>query len=397
MRSTARRPTALLAVVLALAACVPAGPVAGAAQEPPAAGGTASSGAPRSADAPRPSAVQSLADEPSPPAVEDAVAVVSELADRLQASYVFPDRVPNVVAALEGHRAEGRYDGLDARQLAGRLTEDLRGASGDLHFTLLWEEDAPPPPDPGEEAAARRREAWRREGWGFSRVEVLPGNVGLVELSAFVPPEVAAPAADAALALVADTDALIFDVRTSRGGSGEMVAYLVAHLFAGEPFLLNRFYWRPAGATREMYTPAVAGRRYAERPVYLLTSGSTPSAAEGFSYHLKHLGRATLVGETTAGAAHPVVVEHLDAAPLQIYLPAGRAISPITGTNWEGVGVVPHVPAPAAEALDRAHALALDHLLETETDPRWRRELERVREGLGAAAPDPEDATTGIH
>lgn len=328
------------------------------------------------------------ADESAAPArapAVDAAAVVAELAERIAAAYVFPERVPAIVAALEAGRDAGRYDAADLAAVAQALTTDLRRVSGDLHFTILREEDAPPLAGPGPDAERRRREAWRRDNHGFRRAAVLDGNVGLIEMGGFVPPEVARATAEAALGFVAGTDALLIDLRTSGGGNPEMVGLLIAHLHDGEPFLFNRFYWRPTDATIEWVTPALDRPLYPERPVYLLTSGATPSAAEGFSYHLKHLGRATLVGETTAGAAHPTTSARLESASLVAYLPSGRAISPITGTNWEGVGVVPHVAVPAAEALAVAHGLAIDRLLETTDDPRWARELRRVRQGLPPA------------
>lgn len=324
--------------------------------------------------------------EPPAPAV-DAAAVVAELSARIEATYVFPQKVPAIVAALEAGRDAGRYDGADLAAVARALTDDLVAASADLHFTILTEDDAPPPQrDPAPEAERLRREAWRRDNNGFHRAEVLAGNVGLIEMSGFAPPALARDTAEAALGFVAGSDALIFDLRTSTGGHAEMVGLLLGHLHDGEPFLFNRFYWRPTDSMMEWITPAVDPPLYAERPVFVLTGKSTPSAAEGFSYHLKHLGRATLVGEVTAGAAHPVTTPHLDSAPLVAYLPSGRAISPITGTNWEGVGVIPHVEVPADEALAVAHAMAIDRVLETlgEEDAKWRKELLGVRKGLPA-------------
>jgi hypothetical protein len=324
--------------------------------------------------------------EPPAPAV-DAAAVVAELSERIEATYVFPEKVPAIVAALEAGRDAGRYDGADLAAVAQALTDDLVAASADLHFTIFSEDDAPPPRDPSPDGLRLQREAWRRDNNGFHRVEVLDGNVGLIEMSAFGPPAMAGDTAEAALRFVAGTDALIFDLRSSSGGDPQMVGLLLAHLHDGEPFLFNRFYWRPTDAMMEWVTPAVDPPLYPDRPVFVLTSKTTPSAAEGFSYHLKHLGRATLVGETTAGAAHPVTTPHLDSAPLVAYLPSGRAISPITGTNWEGVGVIPHHEVPAAEALAVAHGMAIDRVLEGlgEGEEKWRNELVEVRKGLPAA------------
>lgn len=309
----------------------------------------------------------------------DPVALVSRVLELVEELYVFPDRVPAVVEGLGRSLASGEYTGVGSDELAERLTRDLRCATSDLHFVALVASDAPAGADDPE----AQREQWRRDGFGFRAVEVLDGNVGYARLSAFVPPAVAAESADAALRLVAGTDALIFDLRQSRGGSGRMVAHLLGHLFDGEPFLFNRFHWRPTNATAELYTAEATAPRYTGgRPVFVLTSGTTPSAAEGFAYHLKHFQRATVVGAPTAGAAHPVRIEPLG-EELVLYVPAGRPESPVTGTNWEGTGVIPHVEVPPEDALSTAHRLALEAILERGVDDEdWAEELRRIAEDL---------------
>lgn len=96
-----------------------------------------------------------------------------------------------------------------------------------------------------------------------------------------------------------------------------------------------------------------------------MTSGSTFSAAEEFSYNLKNLKRATLVGESTGGGAHPVNFHYLKDVKFGATIPFGRAINPITQTNWEGVGVKPDVEISESLALNKAHSLALEHLLKS--------------------------------
>ena len=131
-----------------------------------------------------------------------------------------------------------------------------------------------------------------------------------------------------------------------------------------EPLLLNRIYDRPTGRTEEFYTSRdLPGKRYGDRkPVYVLTSATTPSAAEEFAYDLQALNRATIVGEVTWGGANPTQGFPLD-ENFVAAIPAARAINPITGTNWEGVGVRPDVPVPAADALKTAQVAALKGVL----------------------------------
>jgi hypothetical protein len=152
---------------------------------------------------------------------------------------------------------------------------------------------------------------------------------------------------------------MIVDIRANGGGSPHMVALVTSYLFGNERVHLNSLYFRPADRTDDFYTdPSVAGRKFGpDKPVYVLTSARTFSGAEEFAYNLQTRKRAIIVGETTGGGAHPgegVSLPH----GLMMFVPTGRAINPITKTNWEGVGVRPDVPVAADAALEKAHQLA---------------------------------------
>ena len=193
-------------------------------------------------------------------------------------------------------------------------------------------------------------------------------------------------AAVAAMTLLADTDALIVDLRRNGGGDPGMVALYCSFLF-DDGTHLNDLYWRADGRTRQWWTlPYVPGRRYGgTKPVYVLTSADTFSGAEELSYNLKTRGRATLVGERTGGGAHPGgryrVDTHLKAA-----VPSGRAINPVTGINWEGTGVEPDIELPAADAFDAAYRLALDHVLGLGSDGPRREVADEAAEARAALA-----------
>ncbi|HVG30540.1 MAG TPA: S41 family peptidase, partial [Pyrinomonadaceae bacterium] len=216
-------------------------------------------------------------------------------------------------------------------------------------------------------AEERRELSWMNHG--FNRVERLRGNVGYIEFNGFMDAEAGAEAVAAAMNFVANTDALIIDLRKNGGGNPEMVALVCSYLFGPEPVHLNDLYWREGNRTQEFWTrKEVAGRRYLNKDVYVLTSKRTFSGAEEFSYNLKNLKRATIVGETTGGGAHPGggvrVNEHF-----MMFVPRGRAISPVTKTNWEGTGVKPDVEVPAEQALTVAHLAALRKSLPTLPNP----------------------------
>jgi C-terminal processing protease CtpA/Prc len=92
-----------------------------------------------------------------------------------------------------------------------------------------------------------------------------------------------------------------------------------------------------------------------------LTSKQTFSGAEEFTYNLKNLKRATIIGETTGGGAHPVSGHRID-DHFMIGVPFAKAVNPISKTNWEGTGVEPDVKVPAADALATAQKLAAEKL-----------------------------------
>jgi retinol-binding protein 3 len=200
--------------------------------------------------------------------------------------------------------------------------------------------------------------------YGFRKLERLEGNVGYLELEGFFPTELGAETAVAAMNFLANTDALIIDLRHNHGGGPAMVALICSYLFDPEPVHLNDLYFRPEDSTHQWWTLAyVPGKRYTGKDVYVLTSKETVSAAEEFTYNLKTRKRATIVGETTAGGANPGGPRRIN-DNFAIWVPSGRAINPVTKTNWEGTGVAPDVAVSSARALQTAHLAALKTIAE---------------------------------
>ena len=147
-----------------------------------------------------------------------------------------------------------------------------------------------------------------------------------------------------------------------------MIQLITSYLYDADPVHLNNFYYRPTDEHTQTWTlPHVPGQRRPDIDVYVLTSNRTFSAAEEFSYNLKNLKRATLIGETTGGGAHPGGTQ-IATDRFTVWVPTGRAINPISKTNWEGTGVKPHIEVPAAEALVTAQIKVLEKLIEKEAD-----------------------------
>lgn len=293
-------------------------------------------------------------------------AAVNALADQLTTLYVFPDKAKVMATALRANLARGDYDSLGGGPaFAQRLTRDLDALVHDKHLRVAYSMDALPEfrgnegRAPSEEQVARSR----ANHFGFVNVKVLPGNVGLLQFTGFQQPE--GEIRDTAIAVMkrlAGVDALLVDLRSNGGGDPFMVALLSSQLFPkGKKVHLNDLYWRPTDHTDEFYTdPDLAVGRILG-PVYTVTSSRTFSAAEEYTSNLKHLKRATQVGETTGGGAHPGgqarLSDHFSA-----FIPRGRAINPITKGNWEGTGNVPEIAATRAEALKLAYLEALKTL-----------------------------------
>jgi hypothetical protein len=273
-----------------------------------------------------------------------------------------------------------RENVTSARTLTETLTKHLQEVSHDKHLRVVYSHDPlPRKRTPSAEERQRMRVMQGKNNFGFEKVERLEGNVGYLELHGFMDAEAAGDTAAAAMNFLAHTDALIIDLRQNGGGSPGMVALLCSYLFANERKHLNDLVWRgPEGERVEQWwtVPHVAGRHYANEDVYLLTSKRTFSAAEEFTYNLQALKRATVVGETTGGGAHPggprPINDHF-----VIWVPSGRAVNPITKTNWEGTGVKPDVLVPAELALKTAHLAALHkQLAKGDTDPRLQAQLQ---------------------
>jgi hypothetical protein len=294
----------------------------------------------------------------------------------LRANYVFPELAERAATAVEARLAAGEYDDLDEITLTGLVTSQLQEITGDKHLALrLGGEPGPgrgsgpgggPGPGGPEDHESRRLAMRRMDNFGIGRVERLDGNVGYLDVRRVAVPAHAGPAIAAAMELVAGTHALIIDLRRNGGGAPEGVVFWCSYLFDERPTHLNDIFRADTGQTRQFWAlPYVPGPRYLDRPVYVLTSSRTFSGGEDFAYTLQALGRAQVIGETTGGGAHPTRPFPISAA-VHIAVPFARSVNPVTGTNWQGTGVVPDVAVPEAQAYDTAYAMALRHVLATD-------------------------------
>jgi len=298
--------------------------------------------------------------EPRPVDSPSLASTLKTLASVLRDTYVYPEIGARMADHLVARLEEGYWANvLDERLLAEQITEELRDISGDKHLRVLHSLRNPDAPV----SRGSGIEAMRRDNFAFRRAELLDGNIGYLRFDLFIDHEEAREVAAAALSFLARAEAMIIDLRRNSGGSPNMIRFLTSYFF-DEPTLLNVMLDRNGDVVDEFHTLAsVPGSRFAaDLPIYVLTSDFTFSGAEEFAYNLKHLGRATIIGAVTGGGAHPTRTTRVDDRFI-VGVPVLRARNPISGTNWEGTGVTPHIEVAADDALDRAVQEARSALL----------------------------------
>ena len=293
----------------------------------------------------------------------DQSAVIEKIADHLRLDYVEPDVGARAADVLEADLQSGRFaEFRDGQAFADALSARLQGLTGDGHLNVDFSIKALYLSAPAEDsfgAAEMERYYGAHLNFGVETVGRLNGNVGYLDLRVFAPIEMGAETVTAAMNVVAHTDGLIIDLRENGGGIGDMADLVASYLFDGERRPLTGVYDRPTNTLTQRYTqPHVPGIRFGgEKPIYVLISKKTFSAAEALAYNLQALKRVTVIGEVSGGGAHPF--EYLPIHPhFVLWSVTAKSVNPITGGNWQGVGVQPDIHVPA----DRALETALQHL-----------------------------------
>jgi hypothetical protein len=276
---------------------------------------------------------------------------VESVASIVGLNYPWPDTARMIAAHVRGRHASSAYDNVSTlTDLARALTHDLRAINGDLHLSVSGGSSAGPSVAPGP--AVRPT--------GIARFERLDGNVGYLKLNLFVAGNAAFDAVAQALDALDGTDAMILDVRAVPGGDAEMSHFLVSHFMPPEVHYLNVLSVATGETSPRRTLSEVPGPRRADVPLYVLVDGGSASAAEHVPFVLQHFGRATIVGERTAGAGRNVV--HFPAElGLRVSLSTTRVYEPSSGREWERIGVRPDIVTTSEEAL----TTALEHARES--------------------------------
>lgn len=324
----------------------------------------------------------------------DRVAVVSEFSKELESRYVFPELAAKTVKTLEANVNAHRYDSdSDGQSFANALNKDVNAVCHDAHLHLSYSAASLPirkdnaVPSPAE--IEKQHKFVQQINGGIESVQRLDGNVGYMEVRSFLAdPKEAARPIQAAFDFLADTDALVIDLRRNGGGEPETVRLLCSYLFGTKPVHLNDLFMREGNRTAEFWTQkSVPGHRYLNKPVYVLVSRRTGSGAEECAYDLQNTKRATIIGDRTWGGANPGGTVRLD-DHFSAFIPVGRAINPYTHSNWEGTGVTPDVKVNPADALSEAQKLILKQLLIEAQDPDDKKRLQMALETVTKEKPE---------
>lgn len=307
------------------------------------------------------------AQDPQPISQKEVKQSVESLIQQMNDNYIFPEVAKEAENMLRNNLKKGAYKHFtDGKKLAEKLTSDLRTLVKDRHLGVYYHPVQKNEKTPDADAQKTGYDAWwhrmSRQNFGFPKAEILEGNIGYLKVIGFGPVDKVGPTCSAAVSFLANTDAMIIDLRHNGGGEPALVQYLVSHFFEGSPIHINDIVYRKDNKVEEYWTlPNLNATRYLNKPVYILTDSRTFSGGEEFAYDMQVLKRATLIGETTGGGANPGDEADLGNG-FHAFIPNGRAVNPVTKTNWEGTGVTPDISVKAEAALKEAHVMALQKL-----------------------------------
>ena len=316
--------------------------------------------------------------------------VVNKVAEIMRDIFVFPESGVEMSDFVSKKLAGGEYDEFgEIKPFCSKLTEDLRSICHDKHLFVFYSQEEAVEVRAAKnllsEADAAKVKAmykvwYERQNYGFQKVEILKGNIGYLKLDTF-PGIRGADTCISAMGFLANTNAMIIDLRDNGGGEG-FDGLLSSYFFTAEKVLLGSAKYRDPALNTESWTlPYVPGKRLPEIDLYILTSSRTFSAAEGFTYDLQQLKRAVVVGETTKGGAHPIDVLIVK-GDILTQVPIGCSYNPISKKNWEKSGVIPDIVTSDDAALKTAHITALEKVIGKIGDEEYKKQLSKVLEGL---------------
>ncbi|WP_444997562.1 S41 family peptidase [Aliikangiella sp. IMCC44359] len=295
--------------------------------------------------------------------------VITNLSKELNQRYIFPKKVSKIKQQLLKAVKQHNKPSMDAHQFSNLLTDTLMKLTTDKHLAVFYSETAIPDPNEDSQTDMQDENFHKRLNFGVEQIQRFSFNIGYLNLTMFSDSHLSSDVIAAAMTVLSNTDALIIDLRDNGGGDPETVAMLASY-FLDKKQHLNNIHYRENNRTEQIWSSSfVKGEHYgSDKPLYILTSQHSFSAAEDFAYTLKHLKRATIIGETTGGGAHPgdiiKITDHYAA-----FIPNARTLNVVTKSNWEGAGVTPDISVPASNALAKAQIKILNNWIKSEKNP----------------------------
>ena len=293
---------------------------------------------------------------------------ITEMAEKINEFYIFEDIAKNLSQKLKNEISNKTFENLSNQEFADALSTYLSKNANDRHFNVLYRPNIEDNPISKKETAKRFNQINRRWNYGFEKVERLDGNIGYIRHTGFVDTnEPAKRALASSMNFVANTNALILDLRDNNGGSSEMIELFLSYFF-NKKIELGKAYTRYNNRTTKSYTKSkVRGEKYLNKPIYILVGNRTISAAEAVAYNLQARKIAMVIGEPTYGAANAVKVFNIE-KKFHLFVPVSDSKNPVTKTNWEHKGVIADMKIKAEDALTKAHILAMENLIESKIE-----------------------------
>ena len=283
--------------------------------------------------------------------------ILQKIENLIESKYVIAEKAKSYAAEFKKKCKAGAYASVsDAKQFTEKVTADLQAITHDKHVSLrmIVASDISEQAQGALHHPIRLHRLRMKENTGIHKLEWINGHIGYLDLSRFWAIEVARDMIKAAMKFMENADAIIIDVRENGGGSGTHLS----SFFLPYPTQLTGWYYREQNYMEEFWTTdEMEGRPLTDVPLFLLIGKNTFSAAEIFAYDLQARKRAVLIGEPTKGGAHSIDLFKIDEC-FEINISTSRAVNPVTGTNWEGTGVIPDVAVAPDRALDTAIELA---------------------------------------
>ncbi|CAM3972302.1 S41 family peptidase [Flavobacterium sinopsychrotolerans] len=293
---------------------------------------------------------------------------ILEMAENIKEYYIFEDVANQLSEKLKSEIELKTFESLTDKEFAKSLSSYLTINGNDLHFNVLYRPSQEEKKIVNEKEMLQKYDSINRQwNYGFEKVTRLDGNIGYIEYTGF--PEgnkSAQQILDATMNFVSNTNALIIDLRNNQGGDGKMVKLFLSYFFENK-IKLSEHYTRYNDKTIKHFTmQKVNGKKYLNKPIYILVNNKTISAAESLAYNLQQNKIAKIIGDKTYGAANPVKVFFIG-NKYHLFIPISEEKNSITNTNWEHAGIDADVKINSEKALIKAQIIALENILKSNT------------------------------